>query len=171
MAHTCKNCGAVADDPGHLCDPCGDAAKCSFCGDPKVEHKHMCKDKLAAGSNAQPTAWYHKHWRPLDAEKYPGDMGTDSKLRQRCFADNAPMLCLPCEKAGVKHQRSFRPSTNFGNHLLHACAAFKSSPDYDCVDVARALDKVVSKKVLPASALIGTVEGLPCYAAILQLLS
>ena len=48
MAHTCKNCGAVADDPGHLCDPCGDAEKCSFCGDPKSEHKHMCKDKLAA---------------------------------------------------------------------------------------------------------------------------
>jgi hypothetical protein len=48
MAYTCKNCGAVADAPGHLCNPCGDAAKCNFCGTPETEPKHMCKDKLAA---------------------------------------------------------------------------------------------------------------------------
>ena len=47
MAYTCKNCGAVAEEPGHLCDPCGDAAKCSFCGEHHGDHKHMCKDKLA----------------------------------------------------------------------------------------------------------------------------
>jgi hypothetical protein len=48
MAYTCKNCGAVADAPGHLCNPCGDAENCSFCGAPKVDPKHMCKDKLSA---------------------------------------------------------------------------------------------------------------------------
>jgi hypothetical protein len=48
MAHTCKNCGAVANDPGHLCDPCGDKANCSFCGTPNVAAGHICKDKLAA---------------------------------------------------------------------------------------------------------------------------
>lgn len=48
MAYTCKNCGAVADEPGHLCDPCGKEAGCSFCGEPKVDTAHMCKDKLAA---------------------------------------------------------------------------------------------------------------------------
>ena len=32
MAYTCKHCGAMANDPGHLCNPCGDPAKCSFCG-------------------------------------------------------------------------------------------------------------------------------------------
>jgi hypothetical protein len=48
MAYTCKNCGAVADAPGHLCNPCGDAAKCNFCGTPETDAKHMCKDKLAA---------------------------------------------------------------------------------------------------------------------------
>ena len=48
MAYTCKNCGAVAEEPGHLCDPCGDAGKCSFCGAPQVDAKHICKDKLAA---------------------------------------------------------------------------------------------------------------------------
>jgi hypothetical protein len=48
MAYTCKNCGAVADAPGHLCNPCSEAENCSFCGSHKVEHSHMCKDKLSA---------------------------------------------------------------------------------------------------------------------------
>lgn len=48
MSYTCANCGAVANAPGHLCNPCGDAAKCSFCGTPDQDTAHMCKDKLAA---------------------------------------------------------------------------------------------------------------------------
>jgi len=48
MAHTCKRCGAVAKDPGHLCDPCGDRQKCSFCGAPDINQAHMCKSKLTA---------------------------------------------------------------------------------------------------------------------------
>ena len=43
-----KKYGAVANEPGHLCNPCGDKAKCSFCGEPHVDAKHVCKDKLAA---------------------------------------------------------------------------------------------------------------------------
>ena len=43
-----KTCGAVADEPGHLCSPCGDKAACSFCGAPAVDTAHMCKDKLSA---------------------------------------------------------------------------------------------------------------------------
>jgi hypothetical protein len=48
MAYTCKNCGAVANAPGHLCNPCDDKSKCSFCGAPSVDAKHVCKDKLGA---------------------------------------------------------------------------------------------------------------------------
>ena len=48
MAYTCKNCGAVANEPGHLCNPCGDKAKCSFCGASEAGPRHICKDKLAA---------------------------------------------------------------------------------------------------------------------------
>ena len=47
MAYTCKSCGAIADSPGHLCNPCGDKEKCSFCGTAEVDPKHICKDKLA----------------------------------------------------------------------------------------------------------------------------
>jgi hypothetical protein len=48
MAYTCKNCGAVANAPGHLCNPCGDRQKCSFCGAPQVSHHHMCQGRLNA---------------------------------------------------------------------------------------------------------------------------
>jgi hypothetical protein len=46
MAYTCKNCGAVADEPGHLCNPCGDKSECSFCGAAGVDSTHMCQNKL-----------------------------------------------------------------------------------------------------------------------------
>lgn len=45
--YTCKNCGALASAPGHLCSPCDDRQKCSFCGQPETDAKHMCKKKLA----------------------------------------------------------------------------------------------------------------------------
>ncbi len=48
MAYTCKTCGAVADSPGHLCNPCDDKTKCSFCGAPAADARHVCKDKIAA---------------------------------------------------------------------------------------------------------------------------
>ncbi len=47
MSYTCKQCGAIADAPGHLCNPCGDASKCSCCGEMNTDTKHVCKDKLA----------------------------------------------------------------------------------------------------------------------------
>ena len=30
MAHTCKTCGAVAEDPGHLCAPSTETTTCSL---------------------------------------------------------------------------------------------------------------------------------------------
>lgn len=48
MSHTCKNCGAVADDPGHLCNPIGDKVACSFCGTDDVSPVHVCREKLVA---------------------------------------------------------------------------------------------------------------------------
>jgi uncharacterized Zn finger protein len=48
MAHTCKNCGVVADDPGHLCNPSVVSISCSFCGTEDVSTNHVCKEKLEA---------------------------------------------------------------------------------------------------------------------------
>jgi len=48
MAHTCQSCGAVADDPGHLCQPTVEKVSCSFCGEDDVSVNHVCKQKLAA---------------------------------------------------------------------------------------------------------------------------
>jgi len=47
MAYTCNTCGAISDAPGHLCNPCDDKSKCSFCGVPEVDVRHVCKDKLS----------------------------------------------------------------------------------------------------------------------------
>lgn len=46
MSYTCKTCGALANEPGHLCNPCGDKTSCNFCGTTNVNTAHMCKDKL-----------------------------------------------------------------------------------------------------------------------------
>lgn len=48
MPYTCKNCGAVADSPGHLCNPCDDKSQCSFCGATQVGATHVCKEKLVS---------------------------------------------------------------------------------------------------------------------------
>jgi uncharacterized Zn finger protein len=48
MAHTCQNCGAVADDPGHLCNPADLALHCDYCGKHNVSAHHVCKGKLEA---------------------------------------------------------------------------------------------------------------------------
>jgi len=46
MAHTCKTCGAVAEDPGHLCAPSTETTKCSYCGEKSPHVKHYCKGKM-----------------------------------------------------------------------------------------------------------------------------
>jgi uncharacterized Zn finger protein len=48
MTHTCKSCGAVADDPGHLCNPTVEIINCSYCGANDVGATHVCKEKIAA---------------------------------------------------------------------------------------------------------------------------
>lgn len=48
MAHTCSTCGAMADDPGHLCNPTEAVISCSYCNAPDVGVNHICKEKLAA---------------------------------------------------------------------------------------------------------------------------
>ncbi len=48
MPYACKTCGAIAEDPGHLCNPCGEKQGCSFCGTLKVDARHICRDKLGS---------------------------------------------------------------------------------------------------------------------------
>lgn len=48
MAHTCQNCGATADDPGHLCNPVQSTLHCDYCGEHNVAATHVCKGKLSA---------------------------------------------------------------------------------------------------------------------------
>lgn len=45
---TCQNCGATADDPGHLCNPTVFNEHCDYCGAHNVSPNHVCRGKLAA---------------------------------------------------------------------------------------------------------------------------
>jgi DNA-directed RNA polymerase subunit RPC12/RpoP len=47
MAYTCKTCGAVAPEPGHLCNPSTETTTCSYCGEKSPHVKHYCKGKMA----------------------------------------------------------------------------------------------------------------------------
>lgn len=46
--HTCKNCGKVAGERGHLCDPVAlkEAFVCEHCGSQALDARHICKPKL-----------------------------------------------------------------------------------------------------------------------------
>lgn len=43
---TCQRCGAITTQAGHLCKPCDDPQKCSFCGETDVGPRHVCKKKI-----------------------------------------------------------------------------------------------------------------------------
>jgi hypothetical protein len=46
--HTCKTCGEVTEEPGHLCDPLEleEAFVCEHCGAATTDPRHICKPKL-----------------------------------------------------------------------------------------------------------------------------
>jgi DNA-directed RNA polymerase subunit RPC12/RpoP len=44
--YTCQTCGAIAEEPGHLCNPGGEAMTCKYCGKKGPFVKHYCKGKL-----------------------------------------------------------------------------------------------------------------------------
>jgi hypothetical protein len=44
--YTCKTCGAVATEPGHLCSPVTETATCAYCGKNVPHTKHYCKGKM-----------------------------------------------------------------------------------------------------------------------------
>ena len=46
MAYTCKTCGAVASEPGHLCNPAQEVTTCAYCGQDTPHVKHYCKGKM-----------------------------------------------------------------------------------------------------------------------------
>ncbi|MBI4642808.1 MAG: hypothetical protein HY790_07635 [Deltaproteobacteria bacterium] len=44
--YTCQTCGALAEEPGHLCNPAGEPMTCAYCGEKSSHVKHYCKGKL-----------------------------------------------------------------------------------------------------------------------------
>lgn len=48
MEYTCGTCGALANKPGHLCNPCDDENVVSFCGNKYVDTGSVCIEKFSA---------------------------------------------------------------------------------------------------------------------------
>ncbi len=46
MAYTCKTCGAVAEEPGHLCAPSTEDTTCAYCSKHTPHVQHYCKGKM-----------------------------------------------------------------------------------------------------------------------------
>jgi len=48
IIHTCKSCGKVSGETGHLCDPVElkQAHVCEDCGQASTDPRHICKPKL-----------------------------------------------------------------------------------------------------------------------------
>ena len=44
--YTCQTCGAVAEGPGHLCNPAEETGTCGYCGKEEPHVKHYCKGKM-----------------------------------------------------------------------------------------------------------------------------
>jgi DNA-directed RNA polymerase subunit RPC12/RpoP len=45
--YVCETCGALADEPGHLCNPKGQPLTCTYCGFEHGPHvKHFCEGKM-----------------------------------------------------------------------------------------------------------------------------
>jgi hypothetical protein len=43
---TCQTCGALAEEPGHLCSPSQEKTVCPYCGQTASHVKHYCQGKL-----------------------------------------------------------------------------------------------------------------------------
>ena len=44
--YVCETCGALAEEPGHLCNPKGEAMGCTFCGEKETHPLHYCKGRV-----------------------------------------------------------------------------------------------------------------------------
>lgn len=50
--YTCKSCGKISSEGGHLCDPTdsGILYNCESCGQQAKKKKHLCKPKWSASA-------------------------------------------------------------------------------------------------------------------------
>jgi DNA-directed RNA polymerase subunit RPC12/RpoP len=44
--YICDTCGALADEPGHLCNPKSEVEACPYCSEKHPHRSHYCKGKM-----------------------------------------------------------------------------------------------------------------------------
>jgi hypothetical protein len=114
---------------------------------PMERGRGTAQRKQHLGHNGRPPAWYHAYWRPVDSEKYLGQVEESCDLRRKLQEDNARMVCMPCCQQDPESQTEFayNPTTYFRNHLLGNCPAFKNSPAWASPEVVKELSKLHRK--------------------------
>jgi hypothetical protein len=80
---------------------------------------------------------------------YSGNVLQDPMLRNKLKQDNARMYCKGCF-AEDPHcaDIGYNPSTNFKNHLLTSCSAFRTKAAYSSAKVLDELKKAASEKAI-----------------------
>jgi hypothetical protein len=114
---------------------------------PMVRGRGTAQRKQHLGHNGRPPAWYHAYWRPVDSEKYLGQVEESCDLRRKLQEDNAWMVCMHCCQQEPENQTEFayNPTTYFRKHLLSHCPAFKNSPAWASPEIVKELSKLHRK--------------------------
>jgi hypothetical protein len=86
--------------------------------------------------------FYHRHWSPVDADKYLGDLAKKYELRKRLFDGISMMGRNHCDR-----QHRYKPSTHFSVHLFFGCPACRECATSSTKDVQDAVKKKIHKNV------------------------
>jgi hypothetical protein len=114
---------------------------------PMVSGRGTAHKKQEMGNNGRPLAWYHSYRRPIDREKYRGQVAKSLDLRRKLQQDNARMVCISCceQDPDMATHFGYNPTTYLRNHLLSNCPSFKNSPAWALPEVVKELSKLHSK--------------------------
>jgi hypothetical protein len=114
---------------------------------PMVSGRGTAHKKQEMGNNGRPLAWYHSYRRPIDREKYRGQVAKSLDLRRKLQQDNARMVCISCceQDPDMATHFGYNPTTYFRIHLLSNCPSFKNSPAWALPEVVKELSKLHSK--------------------------
>jgi hypothetical protein len=97
---------------------------------PMVSGRDTAQRKQHLGHNGRSPAWYHSYWRPLDSQKYPGQVMESCDLRRKLLEDNARILCMPCceQDTDTPTEFGYNPTTYIKKPSAQQSPSFYEQP-------------------------------------------